>query len=247
LTKNNEITIKKVLDSTKDFDEVIIIDTGSNDQTLKIAEKYLNVKIKKVPFSNFSDLRNFAAKQAKNEWILALDSDEVLSHKLVKEIKQLSLSSNTIYSIPFENYYNNKHIKSCGWKNEKHIRLYNKNKTGFLPALIHESIDKKEKKIVSLHHPICHFSYRNIDDFLKKMQFYSSLFACQYQNKKKSSFSKAIIHGLGAFFKSYIIKKGFLEGKEGFIISFYISNTAFYKYLKLSEKNVNNITIPSDK
>jgi hypothetical protein len=90
---------------------------------------------------------------------------------------------------------------------------------------------------VPLRHPLYHYSYASVTDFLSKMQTYSTLFATQNQGRKSSSMSKAVLHGLAAFFKSYVIKKGFLGGTKGFEISVYNANTAFYKYLKLAELN----------
>ena len=236
LTKDSEDTIKKTLESTKDFNEVIILDTGSKDRTLDIAKTYKNTKIFKEDFTSFGELRNKAAKLSSNDWILALDSDEEISINLLKEIKDLKLDPSYIYNIPFHNYYNKKLIKCCGWYPEYHIRLYNRKKTQFDTALVHEGLIKKGLKIRKLKNPINHYSYRSLDDFLKKMQIYTSLFAKQNKGKK-SSFTKALIHGFFAFFKCYFLKKGFLNGKEGFIISSYNANTAFYKYLKLDEIN----------
>jgi glycosyltransferase involved in cell wall biosynthesis len=237
LTKNSQRTIEKTLSSVKSFDEVIILDNGSVDQTLEIARNYKNVVIKEHKFIGFGDLRNIGAKYAKNDWILALDSDEVLSDLLIDEINSLILNSENIYSFPFKNFYNNKHIKWCGWHPECHCRLYNRKKTSFCKSFVHEKILKKDLNIYMLKKPIYHYPYLCIDDFLIKMNKYSSLFADQNKEKKKTSFSKAIIHGLFAFFKSYIIKRGVFGGKEGFIISIYNANTSFFKYLKLDEIN----------
>ena len=96
---------------------------------------------------------------------------------------------------------------------------------------------EKSLKKENLKNHILHTSYLETSDFLKKMEYYSTLFAIQNKGKKKSSISKAILHGLFAFFKTYIIKRGIFLKKEGFIISVYNANTAFYKYLKLMEYN----------
>ncbi|NGX27908.1 MAG: SPBc2 prophage-derived glycosyltransferase SunS [Candidatus Anoxychlamydiales bacterium] len=237
LSKNSSETIKRVLDALKDFDEIILLDTGSADNTLEIAKTFENVKIRKSTFNGFGALRNEGAKLAKNTWILAIDSDEIIPTNLKNELLSLNLDPENIYGFYFHNYYNDKLIKCCGWYPEKHLRLYNKNKTEFSTDLVHEKIIEKALNKVFLKNPIEHFPYRKIDDFLQKMSKYSDLFAKQNKNKKKSSLFKAILHGLFAFFKSYIIKRGFLAKKEGFIISIYNANTAFYKYLKLSEIN----------
>lgn len=235
LTKNCEKTLEKTLISVKEFN-VMLIDTGSSDNTLNIAKKFSNVAIHKEKFLGFGKLRNLGAFFAKNDWILALDSDEVVSDSLKKEILEKNLEKDTVYSIPFLNFFNEKKIKTCGWHKERHIRLYNKKETKFQEKMVHEGVIKKGK-VENLKNFINHYSYQSIDDFLKKMQSYTSLFAMQYQNKKKSSIIKAIFHMIFAFFKSYILKRGIFGGKEGFIISFYNANCAYYKYLKLEEYN----------
>ncbi len=235
LTNNCNETIKKALDALKAFEEVVIIDTGSKDNTVDIAKSYKNTKIYFQDFEGFGSLRNKGAQLAKNDWILAIDSDEVMPKELETEILKTNLDPKYIYGFYFHNFFNNKLIKCCGWYPEKHLRLYNKNQTTFSDSLVHEKILEKDLNIKYFKNPIFHYSYRKIDDFLQKMSKYSTLFAIQNKNKKKSSLSKAIIHGVFAFFKSYVIKRGFLAKKEGFIISLYNANTAFYKYLKLAE------------
>jgi glycosyltransferase involved in cell wall biosynthesis len=237
LTRNNEDTIKRTLSSVMSFNEIIIIDTGSCDSTIDIARSFDNTKIIKSKFTTFGSIRNKGASIASNNWILAIDSDEELSQDLAYEINKIHLDDKCVYSLPFINIYNKKHIKWCGWHPERHVRLYNKNTTSFSNDHVHEKIVTSKLKIINLQKHVYHYSYRNISDFLNKMEIYSSHFAKQYQHKKKSSFIKAILHGSFAFFKSYIIKRGILGGSEGFIISLYNANTAFYKYLKLSEAN----------
>jgi glycosyltransferase involved in cell wall biosynthesis len=237
LTKNNEETIGSVLEACSSFNEVVILDTGSTDATLEMAQIYPNVKVFKSPFIGFGPLHNLAASYATNEWILSIDSDEVLTKELSDEILALSLDPRCVYSFPFNNYFNGKHIKSCGWYPDRHTRLYCKTQTSFTEDHIHEKIDAKNLSEVRLTSPVNHYSYRSISDFLKKMENYSTLFAEQNAHKKRSSFSKALLHGGFAFIKTYIIKQGFKAGHEGYLISVYNAQTAFYKYLKLAYAN----------
>jgi len=235
LTKNNEETIEKTLLSLKEFDEVILLDNGSTDETLKIAGRLPNVTIYKTHFTSFGDLRNQLAKKARHDWILALDSDEVLSAKLSNEIRNHPLKKDTLYDLPFHNFYRGKRVKCCGWYPESHVRLYNRTHTSFSQDRVHEKIMEKGP-IHTFKYPVYHTPYRSQDDFLRKMQVYSQLFADQNVGKK-SSFQKALSHGVWAFFRSYILKKGIFYGETGFTLSLYNANTAFYKYLKLKEKN----------
>lgn len=236
LTKNNQKTVKQALESLKNFDEVIILDSGSTDETLKIAEQFPNVTIHKSPFLGFGPMHNYASKLATNDWILSLDSDEALSPTLIEEIKTLELDPQKIYSIQRHNYFNKKHIKWCGgWHPDFIVRLYNRKTTRFSDDLVHEKVEPKNLKVITLKNPINHTPYVEISDFIDKIQHYSNLFVEQNEGKKVSTFH-AILHGWHAFFKSYVLKRGFMGGKEGFVISIYNGHAAFYKYLKLSEK-----------
>lgn len=237
LTKDNEKYIEDTLSSIQDFPEVILLDTGSKDNTLSIAQKFSNVRIYQKPFTGFGALRNYGATLASHDWIFALDSDEIVSKELSKEICSYNLQRKVVYSLRFHNYFQDKWIKGCGWHPEKHIRIYHRKDTSFSQSMVHESVKDIDCTTIIFKSPIIHTPYRDMDDFLHKMQKYTTLFAEQNRNKKKSSFSKAILHGYYAFIKSYFLQKGFLQGKGGFIISYYNANTAFYKYLKLSEVN----------
>ncbi|MDX8431799.1 MAG: glycosyltransferase family 2 protein [Candidatus Algichlamydia australiensis] len=230
LAKDNEKTIAKALASVASFDEVLLCDTGSTDATVEIAKRFSNVRIIRRSLTNFGALRNEVAKEAKNDWILSLDSDEELS----KEFSQPEFESSFVYSFPFKNFFQGKWIKGCGWYPDRHVRLYNRQKTAFSNVHLHEKIQTSGLPVRKLSYPIHHYSYQNTTDFLTKMQRYSELFAKQNAGKKSSLF-KALKHGAWAFFKSYIIKRGFLDGKQGYIISAYNGQTAYYKYLKLAE------------
>lgn len=234
LTKNSEKHLGQVLNALSSFEEVLLYDNGSEDSTFSIANEFPNVRIERGPFLGFGPSHNKATSLAKHDWVLSIDSDEVVTSELVAEIEALKLNEKAVYSISRKNYYNKKWIKGCGWSPDRVVRLYNRNHTCFSDAQVHEAVRCEGMQSIPLKSPLIHYSYDSTDQFISKMQSYSSLFAKQNEGKK-SSLTKAIVHGLAAFFKSYFIKKGILDGKEGFIISIYNANTAFYKYLKLAE------------
>jgi glycosyltransferase involved in cell wall biosynthesis len=237
LTKNSEKYLQKVLSALSVFDEVLIYDNGSSDKTLEIAREFSNTRICVGQFIGFGKTHNTASAAAKNDWIFSIDSDEEVTPALVQEIEAINLDKAHVYSIPRNNFFNGKWIKGCGWYPDRQIRVYNRKATQFTNDEVHERVLSDGMEIVELRSPINHYSYESITDFLSKMQTYSTLFAKQNKGKKSSSTCKAVLHSWFAFFKSYILKKGFLDGKEGFIISRYNANTAFYKYLKLAEAN----------
>jgi glycosyltransferase involved in cell wall biosynthesis len=237
LAKNSEKYLKEVLQALKDFDEVLIYDNGSFDKTLEIASGFTNTTIHKGTLEGFGPTHNKASALAKHDWILSIDSDEVVTKSMAAEIAALDLDPQSIYSFPRQNFYNNKWIRWCGWHPDRQIKLYNRNSTEFDDAQVHEGIKTHGMRHISLQSPIKHYSYDSHAEFLTKMQRYSDLFAKQYCGKRKSSPCKAALHGIGAFLKAYVLKRGFLGGYEGFVISVYNGNTAFYKYLKLYEAN----------
>ena len=213
LTKNSRKYLQEVLKSLVKFDEVLICDTGSTDNIIEIASDFPNVTIYERPFTGFGPTHNTASSLAKNPWILSVDSDEVLTPALINEILQLSLQRGCVYSFQRHNEYNGKWIKGCGWYPDRQIRLYHRDDTSFTDAQVHESIIAHHLTEIPLIHPLRHYSYAGTSDFLTKMQTYSHLFALQYQGKKSSSTCKAVLHGLFAFFKSYILKRGIIKNE----------------------------------
>ena len=190
------------------------------------------------PFRGFGPIHNEASALASRDWILSLDSDEVMSSELIRELENLKPQAGVVYSLQRDNYFNGKRIRCCsGWYPDLVFRLYNRKTTRFSDDAVHERVLTEGLKIIPLKYSVRHTPYRNVHDILTKMQTYSTLFAEQNKNKKRSSFAHAIFHGAFSFWKSYLLKRGLLGGKEGLIISMYIGQTAFYKYLKLAELN----------
>lgn len=247
LVKNGERTLSKVLESLRAFPEVLVLDTGSTDKTMGIAKSYPNVILHERPFRGFGPSHNEAAGLASYDWILSLDADEELSPALAAEILSLKLDPDTLYDLPFRNYFNGKWIRWCGWHPERHIRLYNRTKTSFGDALVHEGVERHDLNIHLCRAHVIHTPFGSVADFLTKMERYSTLFAEEHRLKRGSSPLRAYFHGLWSFVKSYLIKRGFLGGYEGLLISCYNAHTTFYKYLKLYEANAPSSTLPPDR
>lgn len=237
LSKDCEETLRTTLEPLQGFSEVILLDTGSTDKTFDIAAQFPNVKIHRATFNGFGPLHNLATTLASHDWILSVDSDEVLTPQLVAEIKNLSLDPSCVYSVQRDNYFNQKRIRFCSWYPDRVVRLYHREKTKFSDQTVHEKIITEGMKVIPLKNPLKHTPYRSAADFLDKMQKYSTLFAQQNQGKKRASFLRALLHGSAAFAKNYFLKGGIWGGKEGLIISVYNGQTAYYKYLKLAELN----------
>ena len=217
---------------------MIVLDNGSSDATMEIAQEFSNVTIYKHNFIGFGPLKKLAVSYARNEWILSIDSDEIFSEALVEEISNLKLDKDNVYSILRDNYYNKKLVKCCGWDNDYVERLFNKRVVNFNDKQVHESLDITPSiKIKKLNNSFKHYTFDSADQLLSKMNSYAKLYAKEHKNLKHSSPFKAFSKATFAFFKNYILQKGFLSGNEGLLIAISNANGVFYKYIILYEEN----------
>lgn len=243
LAKNAQSTLRECLESVREFDEVILLDNKSTDQTQEIAKEFPNVRIYESEFIGFGALKNLAISYAKNDWILSLDSDEVLEDRLIEEIRGMEFQRGKYYSILRKNHYRGVWIKGCGWHPDWVKRIFNKNEIEFKNDLVHEGLEiSKEFEEIKLEEGgILHYSFSCISDLLEKLQRYSSLWATQNSHKTSSPL-KAMLRGCWTFIRNYFFKRGFLYGYQGFIISICNGLGAFFKYMKLYE---NSLQVPS--
>lgn len=239
LTKNSGRLLARVLAALEWCDEVVVLDTGSTDDTRVIATAFPHVRYFELsgPFPGFGRAHRRAVELARHDWILSVDSDEFVSSEAAAEIRALPLQPDTVYTLPFKNHFNGVHITTCGWSPDRHERLFNRRTTNFCASEVHERVQTAGLAVVHLRHAIDHYSYQSTGDFLSKMSAYSRLFAEQNCGRKKSGPFKAVTRSLWAFFKSYVIERGCLQGAEGLTISAYKSQVVFWKYLLLHEAN----------
>lgn len=239
IVKNAESTLKECLESLGRFDEIILVDNKSTDNTLQIVQEfngtYQNLKVFESEFIGFGALKNLALSKTSNDWVFSIDADEVLDRDVFKELESLQWSENLILAMPRKNLYRGEWIKACGWYPDFVNRIFNKTHTQFNTNLVHESLEmQKDTQIVQLKNGLLHYAYNDIETLLVKMQHYSTLWAKQNLHKKSSMF-RAVLHGGFKFVRDYCFKKGFLYGYKGFIISVCNGLGAFFKYAKLYE------------
>lgn len=237
ITRNSEKTIRKTLESLRDFDDVVVYDSGSTDSTLDIAQEFNNVNLIKGEFKGFGWTKNQASIYAKHDWIFTIDSDESIDEDLNTVFKTKQLDSNVVYMVRFRNFYQNRPVRHCGWNNQKVKRVYNRNVTHYNSNYVHEDIISDNLKIEILSGHGNHYSYFSLPEFLEKVDKYSTLFARENVGKRKSSPAFAFFNGLYSFFKTYFLKLGFLDGYIGLVIAFSHMATNFFKYMKLYELN----------
>ncbi len=236
IVKNAGLTIENTLASLVNFQEVILYDNGSTDQTIAIAQSFSNVKLVYGEFFGFGETKNKAATFATQPWILSLDADETLTAAFIQSLLAIQLDEQCVYQMLRTNFYREQEIKYC-WKKEKIVRLYHRQVTGFNANKVHEFVISEHLKVCELSGLVHHYPYHGISDFMIKSNRYSSLFAEENLGKKHSSPAKALFNAWFTFIKKYIIKRGFLDGSAGLIISFTHMSTNFFKYMKLYEAN----------
>lgn len=228
ICKNEEKHIKRVLESVKDFDEIVIVDSGSTDNTLNIAKEYTN-KIFNQDWLGFAKQKEYAKNLCQNEWVLNLDADEQLTEELKKEIEKV-IEENKIdgLDIKISSQFLGK-FNSEKSKFNRRIRFFRKSVGHYPDKLVHESILVKGK-INKANGFIYDYGTMDLKTHLSKINEYSSLRADEkFAKNKKASFSKLLFVFPLSFFKSFIIKRGFLNGIRGFIAAM---NNAFYAFLK---------------
>jgi glycosyltransferase involved in cell wall biosynthesis len=234
ITKNEEHDIRDCLESITWADEVVVLDSGSTDNTLKIAKKYTDKVYSSVDWQGFGIQKNRVLAYASSDWVLSLDADERVSDALRQEIQKAIQSEYIfIFKIPRLSSYCGKFIRHSGWWPDYVIRLFKRGEASFSDDLVHERLvfEGEANKLIA---PLVHITYKDLNEVIVKINHYSSLGAKNsYQKGKRGSLASAIIHGIWAFIRTYIFRAGFLDGAEGFMLAISNAETTYYRYLKL--------------
>lgn len=236
ICQNEERHIARVLESVKDFDEVIVVDSGSSDKTLEIAKGYTD-KIHHQKWLGFAAQKAFAKSLCKHQWVLNLDADEVLTEVLRKEIEE-TIKDDKIdaLDIKISSRYMGKFNHTLSRFNRR-VRFFKKEKGHYPKKLVHESIEI-EGIVKKADGFILDYGIVDLETHLNKINSYSSLRAEEKEKKgKQASVAKLVTIFPFAFLKSFLFKRGFLNGVRGFISA---TNNAYYAFLKeakLFEKN----------
>jgi len=231
-----EETIKSFAGLT---DDVLVYDNGSTDGTQEIV-KETGAKLFEGAWEGFGKTKNKANALAKHDWILSLDADEAIDEELKKNLLDLDLSDEIrVYEIRFKNFLGNKWLRFGEWGNDKHIRLFNRQKVKWNDAEVHESlILPRETKIVSVKGNVLHKTASDIDEYKQKMIKYAELNAEKYfKLGKRATIFKMVFSAIFSFIKNYFFKLGFLDGAAGFHCAKINAQYTFLKYKKLKEFN----------
>ncbi len=232
ITRDAGATLADCLRSLAPLAEVVVYDNGSADQTREIASSFPNVRLHTGPFIGFGPTKNAAAALASYPWILSIDGDEALSPELAESLGRINFSDPSIvYAVWRHNYMLGRRVKHSGWGQDWIPRLYHREMARLSDAMVHENLTWEAGVTVQrLHGPLRHDAVRQLGDMLIKVNRYSEI--------RRQSRAVALHPGLivlrswWAFWRTYLLQGGWLDGWRGLAIAWSNANGVFYKYLK---------------
>lgn len=237
IVKNGAAYIERTLRSLANFQQVVVYDNGSTDDTLERLASYQNVHVVQGPFLGFGPTKNAAAGHASTDWVLSLDIDESLSTSLLDALQSWSFDDpHRVGEVLRNNYFCGKHIRTNGWGNDWLCRLYNRQQHRFTDSAVHEKIQLHETSHVTrLQGSIEHQAVTDVAQMLNKAQHYSELYA-ESDRARLYSFPVVILKSAFGFVRSYLLKGGVLSGTRGFIIAYGEAIGVFFKYTKVYQR-----------
>ncbi len=232
ITRNEAANIAACLESIAFCDERIVVDCGSDDDTAQIAIA-AGATVVMHPWSGFGAQKNFALSQARGEWVLSLDADERVSAPLAAEIlSTIRAPSANGYEIGRLSTFLGRPMRHSGWFPDYVLRLFRRQKARFTNDLVHERVICEEPvgRLSGLldHHPVL-----RLEDALHRVDSYSTAGAAMLTaSRRRVSFMSGITHGLWSFLRAYVVRLGFLDGREGFLLAVANAEGTYYRYMK---------------
>jgi len=233
ITYNEERNLPRAIESLRCADEVLVVDSGSSDRTVELAEK-LGARVVESPWLGYAKQKNLAAERASFDWILSIDADESLSEALEGEIWRLKKAQpdSDAYTMPRMARYLGRWIRHSGWYPDRKVRLYHRSKAHWEGDFVHESL-KVTGSLGHLQGNLLHFTCESLAEHIKTMDRYTTLAAEQLvETGKPVSWARLICEPPWTFFQTYVLKAGFLDGVEGLAIA---NMAALYNFLKYAK------------
>lgn len=230
---------EKVADAVRSVawaDEVLVCDSNSTDGTAEIAAS-LGARVVQIDFEGFGKLRNDAIAACAHEWIFSLDSDERCTPEAARELRECAQSGrHGAFFVPRRNFFLGREIRHSGWyPNYRQPQLFRKGAMQYENSPVHEGFELAPGVTTGeLRSAIWQLPFRDLAESVHKMNRYSSLGATK-RRQAGSSYAKALGHGLWAFLRHWVFKRGFLDGWPGFIIALSYFEVTFYRYAKAVE------------
>lgn len=233
ITRNEAANLPQCLRSVAWADELVVVDQGSSDTTPKIAANFGARLISAPDWPGFGPQKNRAIDACTGDWILAIDADERVSEALQAEISAvLAAPQFDVYEMPRRSAYCGRFMRHSGWWPDHVARLFRRGLARYSDALVHERLETA-RPIGRLSAPLIHYSYQTMDQVIDKMNRYSSDSARSLvAGGRRPTLTAAVLHGMAAFVRTYVIRRGFLDGRFGFMLAVSNAEGSYYRYVK---------------
>jgi glycosyltransferase involved in cell wall biosynthesis len=238
LTLNEEEMLPAVLASVAWADEIVVTDSGSTDRTVEIA-RAAGARVLFREFDDYSAQHNWAFAQIENPWIMVLDADEVVDDELARSIRETLAAEPKfeVYKVVRDSFFLGRRMRSTAWSNERLPRLF-KNGALIYSGLVHQTAEYGDRKAGLLKGRLLHYTYRDMEQYFRKFQHFTSLWAKGQQAKgRRVSLPYCVANSILRFFHNYFFRRELLDGRYGFILSVLAMAYTFIKYIKLWDLN----------
>ncbi|MDZ4263218.1 MAG: glycosyltransferase family 2 protein [Pseudomonadota bacterium] len=237
IVRNEADNLAACLDTVSWADEIVIMDSGSDDATLDIARRYTDKVYVDTDWQGFGIQRQRAQARASGEWLLMLDADERVTPELRSSIEAAVAHDrrDLVYAVPRLSWVFGRFIRHSGWYPDYVSRLYARTRTGYRADRVHEKLMVGEGMQLSmLTGDLLHYTYRDMNHYLVKSAHYAAAWAQQRQEQgKRASLLQGLLHGVGCFLKMYLLRAGFLDGRQGLLLALLSAHSTFVKYADL--------------
>ena len=236
ITLNEAAHIADAINSAAWADEIVVVDSGSTDDTLAIARSK-GARAHTRPWTGYVDQKNFAASLAANDWIFSLDADERIPPALASEVRSLLATEPSLggYRVPRVTFHLGRWVRTTDFYPDYQMRLYDRRKARWQGRYVHESVtvDGPSGQLTT---ELEHYSYRDLRDHLDRINAYSTLAARQmHESGRRAGAFDLLLHPPAAFLRNYILRRGFLDGTAGLTLSIVNAYSVFLKFAKLWE------------
>ncbi|MFO7604411.1 MAG: glycosyltransferase family 2 protein [Gammaproteobacteria bacterium] len=237
IVKNEAAIIEAALSGLDWADEIVVIDSGSTDDTQAIARKYTQQVYEYRDWLGYGVQRQRAQSHATGDWVLMLDADERVSSPLQQEITRVVQlnQQDRAYAVPILPWCFGRFIRHGGWYPAHKVRLYPRHQAHYGDDRVHEKLIFAEgMRIERLRGDLLHFTYRDLEHYLVKSARYAAEWAQQRQERgRTASIPQGVLHGMSCFLKMYVLRGGFLDGRQGFLLAVLSAHSTFVKYADL--------------
>lgn len=237
IVKNEEAALSECLQGLVWADELVVVDAGSTDATVEIAKKYTDKVYIEADWPGYGPQRQRAQNYASSDWVVMIDADEHVTPELRDAIKFAVTNNdqNKVYALPRLSWVFGRFIRHSGWYPDYVVRLYPRNKAAYGDEMVHEKLHFPDSlDVIKLKGDLLHYTYRDLEHYLVKSAGYAAAWAQQREAKgKRTSLLQGFWHGLACFIRMYILRLGFLDGRQGLLLAILSAHSTFVKYADL--------------